>query len=213
MQEDADSTPAGSRKPERDGYDRGEVRRWLDYMFTVDFILSNTDLEGAQHKSFDSRDAAQAWIDRIDAARAEAETLRRKGLTVIYTDGSADDDAYSYGAIVLMPDGTEQLLSGKGSDPEALRSRNIAGELAAVMQAIAFCRRKGLSKLVIFHGYQGCSSWVTGAWDPALPIAARYADYVLSSRMQIEFRKVSGHSGNSLNELADRAARMALGKR
>lgn len=169
--------------------------------------------EGAQHKSFDSRDAAQAWIDGIDAARTEAEKLRRKGLTVIYTDGSADDEAYSYGAVVLMPDGTEQLLYGKGSDPEALRSRNIAGELAAVMQAIAFCRRKGLSKLVIFHDYQGCSSWVTGAWDPALPIAARYADYVLSSRMQIEFRKVSGHSGNSLNELADRAARMALGKR
>ena len=33
--------------------------------------------EGAQHKSFDSRDAAQAWIDGIDAARTEAETLRR----------------------------------------------------------------------------------------------------------------------------------------
>lgn len=28
---------------ERDGYDRDEVRRRLDYMFTVDFILSNTD--------------------------------------------------------------------------------------------------------------------------------------------------------------------------
>ena len=188
----------------RKGFTPGVYTTWAEAEKQVKGFI------GAEHKSFDSYEAADAWICGRDNAADEVKELLAKGLTVVYTDGSSNGDAYSYAALIITPDGKENVLSGKGADEDALRSRNVAGELSAVMHAVAWCKKNGSPDVVIFHDYEGCSAWAEGRWKSSSALAASYVKYLLESRLRITFRKVSGHSGNSYNERVDKLARQAL---
>lgn len=56
--------------------------------------------------------------------------------------------------------------------------------------------------------------WATGEWNTRNPVTSDYANKIREAARQIEisFRKVKAHSGDTFNELADKLARQAIGK-
>ena len=92
---------------------------------------------------------------------------------------------------------------------EARRHRNVAGEIQAVLQALEWCRERGIRAATIHFDYQGLASWVDGAWKTTTPFTRAYAERVRAMEMTLTWHKVQAHSGNPYNELVDRLAREA----
>ena len=188
----------------RKGYVPGVYLSWDEAKNQVDRY------RGAEYKSFDNYESAAAWIENRDLAALEVELLLNEGFTVVYTDGSANDSACSYAALIISPDGKETVLSGKEVNPDFLATRNVAGELSAVVNALRFCKSHDLSEIVVFHDYEGCAKWATGDWKANSVVSQNYVSFISSCGLKVSFRKVSGHSGNSYNERVDKLARAAL---
>jgi len=134
---------------------------------------------------------------------------------IAFVDGSFDVDTfrYSFGCVMLYPDGTSEELNGVGNNPNAVSSRNVAGELMGTMTAIKTAAEKGFRKLIIYHDYEGISAWFQHRWKANSWCASEYLRFTEAYRraMDISFVKVAAHTGNTLNEAVDRLAKEALG--
>ena len=90
---------------------------------------------GAQYKSFFSEDEAQAYLSGTenpfqnlsDSAVEESKTNQ----VVAYVDGSFQKELgrYSFGCVLILPDGNIVRESGNGNNPESLELRNVTGEM------------------------------------------------------------------------------------
>lgn len=142
--------------------------------------------------------------------------VTKKGEAIAYVDGSFDNETGEYGAgVAFFSDGEIKRISEKGSNPDAATMRNVSGEVMASMLAMREAKSRGLTRLVIYHDYQGIADWCTGAWKTKKEGTRVYRDYYNQMRLEgldISFVKVSGHSGDKWNDEADRLARLAIGK-
>lgn len=75
-----------------------------------------------------------------------------------------------------------------------------------------YCLKHGISSLCIFHDYEGIAKWCEGQWEAKKEGTRAYRDFYrrASEKLNITFRKVKGHSGDTWNDLADRLAKEAL---
>ena len=91
--------------------------------------------------------------------------------------------------------------------------RNVAGEIMGAEKAMRYCLEKGIKNLEIVHDYEGIASWCTGKWQARKEATKAYKAFYdsLAGRLNVTFRKVKGHSGDTYNDAADRLARAALG--
>ncbi|MBR2765724.1 MAG: ribonuclease H family protein [Blautia sp.] len=132
---------------------------------------------------------------------------------IAYVDGSYDHSLrrYGYGCVLLTPDG-EKILSGSGNDPGSLPLRNVAGEMLGAMHAVQWAIREGYTSLEIRYDYEGIEKWVTGKYRAMNERTQQYAAYMrgCASKIRLSFKKVRAHSGDTLNDKADQAARGAL---
>ena len=112
----------------------------------------------------------------------------------------------------MTPNGDQIELSGKGDKPEAVSSRNVAGELMGAMTAVKWAYSNGFKKLVIHHDYEGIAKWYTGSWKAESYVAVSYLMFMkpYTAKMDISFVKVEAHTGVTLNECADELAKNAL---
>ena len=135
---------------------------------------------------------------------------------IAYVDGSFNPDTNEYGAgVAFFCDGSLTELSRKGSNPDAATMRNVSGEVMASMMAMNEASRRGLTRLVIYHDYQGIADWCTGAWKTKKEGTRVYKEFYQQMRLSgldIQFVKVEGHSGDTWNDRADELARSAVGK-
>lgn len=61
----------------------------------------------------------------------------------------------------------------------------------------------------MFYDYEGIEKWATGEWEANSAIARAYV-YQLQFKqddIEIVFKKVKAHSGNTYNETADKLAK------
>lgn len=130
---------------------------------------------------------------------------------VTYTDGSfyEKENIYTYGAVLL--DEYENKLAeiiNWGNKKDFIESRQIPGEVLAVIDSIQYALDNGYSKITICYDYIGIYEWAVGNWATKKPIARYYKKYLESivDKIQISFYKVTAHSGNKYNEEADRLA-------
>ena len=87
------------------------------------------------------------------------------GEAIAYVDGSYNDQTNEYGAgVAFFSDGKLTEFSEKGNNPEAATMRNVSGEVKAAMIAMREAYSRKLTRLVIYHDYQGIADWCTGAW-------------------------------------------------
>lgn len=163
----------------------------------------------AEYKSFPALTEAKRYLDgrqkTVCAATSEYQ---------IYVDGSfcKKTKRYSWAFVVMKGGEAVHTANGVGDNPAAAAMHNVAGELAAAMQAIKWAVKQNIQPIVIYHDYQGIGAWATGAWQAKNEFTKAYAEFVTPYRDWIFFEKVTGHTGVVGNELADQLAGEALGR-
>jgi len=170
---------------------------------------------GAIYKSFKTEDEAQRFLSNKSAVKNTPEQKMPSGnAAVAYVDGSYLDATkeFSYG-VVLFHKNMELRLAEKFSDPNCIKMRNVAGEIKGAEKAMRYCLENGIKELEIVYDYEGIERWCTGEWKANKPGTIAYKKFYesLADRLDVTFRKVKGHSGDTFNDVADQLARSALG--
>lgn len=184
---------------------------------------------GAKYKSFKSEDEANAWLNDAEPVAAEekradapafdhGQVAPRPGCACAYVDGSFHPDRPEcYGAGVWYHSDTMDVkLSRLFTNASQAAMRNVAGEMEAAKLAVQLylLDENHPEKLVIYHDYAGVGDWPEGNWEARKPETKEYAAWMREQMraINIEFIKVSGHTGIKGNELADRLANEAFGQ-
>ena len=70
-----------------------------------------------------------------------------------------------------------------------------------------------IPSIIIYHDYQGIASWCNGDWKANKAGTIAYRDFYQKAKQKIniEFRKVKGHSNDKYNDMVDKLAKEALG--
>ena len=169
----------------------------------------------AVYKSFTSRTEAEEFMKGASAVRAGAAPVDDTGRVIIYVDGSFDKATkrFSYGMVVLK-DGAEIATGSKAFDePDMAEMRNVSGEIYGSMAAMKWCLDNGVTDVVIYYDYEGIAKWALREWKANKKGTQAYAAYYdsIKSKLNVEFRKVKGHSGDKYNDMVDGLAKGALG--
>ena len=135
---------------------------------------------------------------------------------VAFVDGSYtvnNPDKYGCGLILITPDGNEIEFSYANDNKDAVKLRNVAGELSASMRAMSEAITMGYKELIIHHDYTGIKCWITGEWKCKNNITKAYKNFYemhVKNKLVVNFVWVKGHSGNEYNERVDKLARKSL---
>lgn len=170
---------------------------------------------GAEFKGFATEAEARAYLGEQPMETEAKDTGERKENQLIaYVDGSFDKKIgkYSFGCVILTPDGETIKESGNGDNPDSLAIRNVAGEMLGAMYAVQWAIKNGYKALELRYDYMGIEKWALGEWKTNNPLTEKYAAYMKSRQefAKITFQKVKAHSGDRYNEEADQLAKEAL---
>lgn len=194
------------------GRNIGIFRTWAECSAAV------KGYSGAQYRGFSTMDEAEQYLygTKADVAedRLEKEEDCQEGQVVAYVDGSFDDEVgrYGFGCVILLPNGEIVRKSGSGNDPDAMSSRNVAGEILGAVCAVKWCASNGHKALKICYDYMGIEMWATREWKAKKKLTMEYAGLMeeYGKKINISFKKVAAHTGDKYNEEADRLAGTAI---
>lgn len=178
---------------------------------------------GAVYKAFSTKAQALAFMGDSLATVTEPSTTgavppvdapQTTDAIHVWVDGSClpnSNGRLNFGWAYVILDGDRELHRASGHDvpAEARRHRNVAGEIQAVLQALEWCRARGIAAAEIHFDYQGLASWVEGTWKTRTSFTQAYAERVRALGMTLTWHKVQAHSGEPHNELVDQLAREA----
>ncbi|MEK6324413.1 MAG: RNase H family protein [Acidobacteriota bacterium] len=129
----------------------------------------------------------------------------------IYVDGSFINGATGFGAVILKDGKVVDELSGAVDASEVNNTRQVAGELIAVKEALKWCREHLINEVSIYYDYLGIEKWATGKWKAKQPLTQEYARFVRECPIKIHWHKVDSHTGNRWNDRADALAKKGAG--
>ena len=133
-----------------------------------------------------------------------------------YVDGSFNPklEKYAFGCVCFHPDGTTEEFCGSGNSEDALKQRNVAGEMIASMLALKWALVNEYNELEICYDYAGIEAWVTGAWKAKNDLTCKYRDFMRekSRTVKLTFTKIAAHTNDRYNEMADKLAKEGLTK-
>ena len=129
----------------------------------------------------------------------------------IYVDGSFINGATGYGAVVLENGKVVDELSGPVEASEVNGTRQVAGELIAVREALKWCCAHSVKEVSIYYDYLGIEKWATGQWKTKQTLTKDYARFVAECPIKIRWHKVDSHTGNRWNDRADALAKQGAG--
>jgi ribonuclease HI len=131
----------------------------------------------------------------------------------IYVDGSfRDKDLTSSWAFCAIRD--EKVIfeaAGRIYDKERNKSRQVAGECEAVIQALNYLARFNM-KGIFYFDLINLKTWIADLfgekpWKTNITLSRHYREYCLIHRDYIsEFVKVKSHTGNKWNDYVDSLA-------
>ncbi len=166
---------------------------------------------GAEYKSFATRKEAESYIK----GESMIETLEiPSDVLCAFVDGSFDARTNRYGSgMVLIYQGEEKTFYKAGEHPTLVSMRNVAGEITASVMAMKYAVKNHFPKLIIYHDYEGISKWCRGEWKTEREGTKLYKEFYdsVKDKLSVTFVKVTAHTGNHYNELADELAKTALG--
>lgn len=194
---------------------------------TWDACKSSVDgYPGAEYKSFASEEEARCYLGEnltfpaaIHSATAHPCVTppipeHLPGQVIAYVDGSFDASLgrYSFGCILITPKQEVISQSGNGDNPDSLALRNVTGEMLGAMFAVQWCIKRGYAAVDIRYDYSGIEMWATGRWKAKNELTKKYAAYMQrnSKHLNITFTKITAHTGDYYNEMADKLAKRAL---
>lgn len=162
---------------------------------------------GALYKSFLTLMEAERYLQ----GTAEKKEADADNLYHIYVDGSYVNSRYSWGFAVYLNNALLYTQNGVGQNEDAAKLHNVAGEIEGAIQAVKWAEAQKIERIAIHHDYSGISEWAEKRWKTNNEITQNYARYMEQHLHWVEFVKVTGHSGDEGNELADQLAKSALG--
>lgn len=177
---------------------------------------STSGYPGADFKVFLSFEEADAYIKDEDIYLNKIKEDLKNGYDcVAFSDGSYDEEhqKYSYGAVIFDEKLEIHELYSAYGNPKYLDSKNVAGEVFAVINILDWAVSNQLKKVKIYHDYEGVAKWSNGEWKTNTPISRLLYKLVNDKYyelLDITFEHVKGHSNNRYNEYADRLAKQAL---
>lgn len=167
---------------------------------------------GAVYKSFKTMQEAQEYLGE-GALKERAEEGSDEYLK-IYVDGSYNTQTgeFSYGMVVLNGD-QEEKYSRKFAESELASMRNVAGEIKGAEAAMQYAIDYGIKEIAIYHDYEGIARWCLGEWKTNKEGTRAYKAFYDQACRQVKIRfvKVTGHSNDKYNDMADELAKEALG--
>ena len=129
----------------------------------------------------------------------------------IYVDGSHINGATGYGAVILKDGSVIDELCGAVDVAEVSNTRQVAGELMAVKEALKWCLEHSISEVSIYFDYLGIEKWATGQWKTNQTLTKDYSRFVRECRIKIHWHKVASHTGDRWNDRADALAKEGAG--
>ena len=170
--------------------------------------------EGTQMSLFDMDAVAQSTNTIKAETPDETMPISTASKAIAYVDGSfnAETNIFGYG-VVMFHNGKEIHLSHSYNDEDLATMRNVAGEIYGSMAAMSYALENNIKTLSIYYDYMGIAKWCTGEWKTNKNGTIAYKKYYDKARkkVNINFEKVKGHSGDKYNDLADKLAKEACG--
>ena len=193
----------------KSGRTTGVFESWADCQAAI------VGFSGADYKSFNTREEAEAYIDNRDVILEAIQADIRSGNIVAFCDGSFDASLqrYSYGVLIIDSAMHQHEICGSSNNPKYISEQNIIGEILGVINALDWAVSNGYEKIKIYHDYEGLSKWISGEWEAKSESARMFVftyKNKFSNFLKIEFEKVKGHSNNKYNDMADELAKRAL---
>jgi caulimovirus viroplasmin len=186
---------------------------------------------GAEYKSFSTEEEAIRYMSREEIKESESvsdetsvinEKIEQEiknlqdGEVIAFVDGSHSLDAdgkekYSFGVLLIASESEDSLYKAF-VDKAYMDSRNIAGEIEGVKQAILWAIESNKQRIKIFYDYEGIEKWATKEWKSKVKVSQEYSKFFdeKSKLINIEFEHVKAHSGIVYNEKVDELAKRAL---
>ncbi len=150
----------------------------------------------------------------LRAYRAMPEECPGPDTLLAYVDGSYDDSLkkYAFGCVFILPDGRVCTEFGNGEKEQALKHRNVSGEMLGAMYAVKTAMASDFRQVELRYDYEGIEKWVTGKWRSKTELTEKYAKAMREwgTKIDIRFTKVAAHSNVYYNELADKLAKKGL---
>lgn len=125
-----------------------------------------------------------------------------------FVDGSFIESQIGYGAVILDRGNTVAELYGRVDDPDAFASRQVGGEIRAVIETLEWCKKHSIGEITIFYDFQNIEKWAVGSYKTNTPMTQAYKQYIDSCGIRIVWYKVESHTGIALNDRADELAKM-----
>ncbi|KAB2459154.1 reverse transcriptase-like protein [Bacillus sp. CH126_4D] len=168
----------------------------LDYIQEKETQVQNTETNETIDKAIEALDE---------------ETL------IAFVDGtySKESSLYGYGIVFINSIGEKETLYGSDDNESYIESGNVAGEIEGVKVAITHALVQGYKKIIIYYDYEGIEKWATNHWQANKAISKDYVKFIeeMKYSLNIEFKKVSAHTGIEYNEAADQLAKKSLVQR
>ncbi|MDR1941876.1 MAG: hypothetical protein LBQ47_06090 [Endomicrobium sp.] len=146
-------------------------------------------------------------IDEVwDALNGASQYCAESGIYEAFVDGSYIEGRVGYGAVIYLGEEIKAELSGT---LDYTQFRQFGGELKSVVETVAWCKKNKVSKIRINYDYEGIEKFAAGKWTAKNELAKKYADYIKKVPVQIQWRHIKSHTGNSKNDRADALAKSA----
>ena len=195
----------------KEGLSRGIFHTWEECKASV------IGYSGAVYKSFKTREEAEAYLGTGQTVETiENSVCKTEDCVKIYVDGSYNNTTreFSYGMVVLGKNG-EETYCCKFDDPPLAAMHNVAGEIKGAQAAMQYALDHQIPAITIYHDYEGIAQWCLGQWKANKEGTRAYKAFydMASKKVKISFEKVTGHSNDKYNDMADELAKEALGIR
>ncbi|NLH02483.1 MAG: reverse transcriptase-like protein [Clostridiales bacterium] len=168
---------------------------------------------GAEYKSFLTLKEAKDYLNGEENSEEKDICDLKDNEMIAYVDGSFDVKVgyYAYGVILFSKDG-KFTYSGRGNEKDLIEMRNVSGEIKGAMVAMNIALEKNIDTLYLYYDYMGIEKWLTGEWKTNKIGTKKYKEFYdsIKDRLNVVFKKVKSHSGDTYNEEVDKLARAAL---
>ncbi len=181
------------------------------------FSTEKDAIEYLSCKEVSEKEGMENNVDEINNKIAEEIKELQDDEAIAFVDGSyhLDNDSqkekYSFGAYIIT-NKSENSLYKSFVNETYMDSRNIAGEIEGVKQAILWSVESKKRRIKIFYDYEGIEKWAEKEWKANKRVSKDYLEFIneYSKLIKIEFQHVKAHTGIIYNEKADELAKKAL---